>query len=159
MWRDAERESVAGIQGYLGARNLRGGKQLLHHIRKSIYLFHPPLGALSFSFFFFFHLLPTSWSSVRPSVRLCQFHCRPFLFPPPLHIFFFELCVTSTPLTCTKHMHEPNASERRLPRCTHTRTDGPETFFFFLWGNDDDVEAKNLWPFWCSALKTSSPVT
>ena len=66
------------------------------------------------SFFFHLLLLPTSWSSVRPpSVRLCQFHCRPFLPLPPYssHIFLFSpYVVTFTPaLTCTKHMHEPNA--------------------------------------------------
>lgn len=157
MERRRERECCWYIQGYLGARNLRGGETTTTP-HKEIYLSIPSSIGCAL---FFILLLPSSsyFLVVRPSVRLCQFHCRPFLFPPsPLAHFFRTVCNLHPTNLYKTHARAKCQREETSALHTHGRTDR-RLFFFFLWGNDDDVEAKNLWPFWCSALKTSSPVT
>ena len=122
---------------------------------------------------YYFILLPSSSSYflvVRPSaVRpLVSISLPPF--PPSLlvaHFLFSPYVVTSTPaLTCTKHMHEPNAKGNFRV----SRTDRRLFLFFPYREIDDDVEAKKkkkerkkertygFLGLQC-ALKTSSPVT
>lgn len=131
MWRDAERESVAGIQGYLGARNLREGETTTTP-HKEIYL--SILSSIGCALFFILLLLPSSsyFLVVRPSVRpLVSISLPPFPLSSPLAHFFFRTVCNLHPTNLYK-THARAKCQREETSALHTHTDGRTGDFFFF---------------------------